>query len=113
MKEIHAPRETITDCAVEMHGYVLCVIVKRWLQRREGSRLTIKAIAIPSPWNMYPKAQIANALEFAGSITASALKAMVPTSIWSRLSSNVYGSHRIVRTKGKTKNAPVMAKERS
>jgi hypothetical protein len=41
----------------------------------------MKAIAIPSPWNTYPKAQIASALEFVGSMTASVLKATVPTSI--------------------------------
>ena len=42
---------------------------------------TMKVIAIPSPWNTYPKIQIASALELVGSITPRTLKAIVPTSI--------------------------------
>lgn len=57
--------------------------------RKTGSGRTMKVIAIPSPWNTYPKAQIANALEFAGSIISSTLKAMVPTSIWNGVNSVV------------------------
>ena len=41
----------------------------------------MNAMAIPNPWKIYPKAQIARALELVGSMTASVLKAMVPTSI--------------------------------
>ena len=48
---------------------------------KSGRELTIKAIAIPSPWKIYPKVKIVSALGSAGSITASVLKAMVPTSI--------------------------------
>ena len=76
----HAPMKTIPDGAVKVYSYVLDDY-EQMATRNRGTERTMKVIAIPSPWNTYPKAQIASALEFAGSITASVLKAMVPTSI--------------------------------
>ena len=58
-----------------------CVVVGRELKREMSSRLTIKVIAIPSPWKIYPKTQIENALGSEGSMILSALNPMVPTSI--------------------------------
>ena len=77
---INVPMETISDSTVKMHCYKLLIINGELLTTR-GSRFTIKAIAIPSPWNKYPRAQIASALELEGSKTTRVLKAIVPTSI--------------------------------
>jgi hypothetical protein len=79
--EIDVPMETISNGPVKMHCCELYDGEQGAVTVKGGSRLTIKAILIPSPWNTYPKIQIASALEFVGSMTASVLKATVPTSI--------------------------------
>lgn len=66
------------------------VIVNRGPRQEMCSGLTIKAIAIPSPWKIYPKTKIENALGSEGSITLSALKPIVPTSICGGIGSVIH-----------------------
>lgn len=71
--------KAISDGAIKMYCYELHDFESGAI--KEEWTCTIKAITIPSPWNRYPKAQIASALVSVGSIIASVLKAIVPTSI--------------------------------